>query len=73
MAPWRSSSSPRAVTLSSAELPIATTSLNLVYCHRTPASDTPNGATPPATTQRLKFEAWHSAWPLHPQGAAGQE
>jgi hypothetical protein len=47
---------------------IAVTSLNLVFCRRTPASDIPA----PAVTRPPKFDTWHSAWPQKPQGGAGQ-
>jgi hypothetical protein len=69
MAPWRSSSSPRAATTPSTDCPIAVTSLNLVSCRRTLASDMPDRAI----TQPPKFDTWHSAWRQKPQGGAGPD
>jgi hypothetical protein len=72
MALWRSSSSPRGATTPSAGCPIAVTSLNLVSCRRTIASDMPDRAAA-AIAQPPKFDIWHSAWPQKPQGGAGQD
>jgi len=75
MAPWRSRSSPRAATTPSADCPIAVTSLNLVSCRRTLASDMPDRAAEATITQPRapKFVTWHSASPQKPQGGAGQD
>jgi hypothetical protein len=75
MAPWRSRSSPRAATTPSADCPIAVTSLNLVSCRRTLASDMPDRAAAATITQPRppKFDTWHSASPQKPQGGAGQD
>jgi hypothetical protein len=58
MAPWRSSSSPRAAVTPSADCPIAVTSLNLVSYRRTLAYD----ILAAAIAQPPKFDTWHSAW-----------
>jgi hypothetical protein len=75
MAPWRSRSSPRAATTPSADCPIAVTSLNLVSCRRTLASDMPDRAAAATIKQPRapKFDTWHSASPQKPQGEAGQD
>jgi len=73
MAPWRSSSSPRAAVTPSADCPIAVTSLNLVSYRRTLAYDIPAAIPAAAIAQPPKFDTWHSAWLQKPQDGAGQD